>query len=312
MDDLHVLPKFRDSLSYVYVERCRIDREEKAVAVWDERGMTPLPVASLCVLMLGPGTTVTQAAIAALADNNCLLIWCGEQNVRFYACGMGATRGAGRLLHQARLASDEDLRLGVVCRMYAKRFGEAVDPDSSVQQLRGREGYRVREAYARLAAETGVPWTGRSYDRGTWTRADPINRAISAANACLYGLCHAAILSAGYSPALGFIHTGKQLSFVYDMADLYKLETALPVAFRLTAAAPAQLEREVRIALRDVFREQHLLDRILPDLKEVLADDSPADDNSPYDEDAALPADLWTPRLEREGEEGAGAAGDVS
>ena len=114
MDDLHMLPKFRDSMTHLYVERARIDREEKAIAVWDEHGMVPVPVASLCMLMLGPGTTITQAAIAALADNNCLVIWCGEQNVRFYACGMGATRSPARLVHQARLVSDEPLRWEVV------------------------------------------------------------------------------------------------------------------------------------------------------------------------------------------------------
>lgn len=309
MDDLHLLPKFRDSLTHVYLEHARVDREEKSIAVWDEEGMTPIPAASLCVLMLGPGTTITQAAIAALADNNCLVVWCGEQNVRFYACGMGATRSANRLLHQARLASDEDLRWEVVRRMYSLRFGETVSPETSIQQMRGKEGFRVREAYARLSRETGVPWVRRNYDRGRWLAADPINRAISAANSCLYGLCQAAILSAGYSPALGFIHTGKQLSFVYDVADLYKLEVTLPVAFRLTSQQPEHLEREVRIALRDVFREQHLVERIIPDIQGLLADDTPAEETTPFDEDAALPADLWTPSFAEDDEIGPAQVG---
>ena len=295
MDDLHALPKFRDSMTHLYVEHARVDREAKAIAIWDEQGMTPVPAASLCVLMLGPGATITQAAIAALADNNCLVVWCGEQNVRFYACGMGATRSAARLINQARLASDEHLRWEVVRRMYAKRFGETVSPETTIEQMRGKEGFRVREAYARFSRETGVPWVRRNYDRGRWGAADPINRAISAANSCLYGLCHAAILSSGYSPALGFIHTGKQLSFVYDIADLYKLAITVPTAFRVTAQGPPKLEREVRISLRDAFREQRLIQRIIPDIREVLADDTPAEETSPYDEDAALPADLWTP-----------------
>lgn len=300
MDDLHMLPKFRDSMTHLYVERARIDREEKAIAVWDEHGMVPVPVASLCMLMLGPGTTITQAAIAALADNSCLVIWCGEQSVRFYACGMGATRSAARLVHQARLVSDERLRWEVVKCMYESRFGEEVGPEVSIQQMRGKEGFRVRETYARLSKETGVPWSGRSYERNRWQGADPINRALSAANSCLYGLCHAAILSAGYSPALGFIHTGKQLSFVYDIADLYKLEITLPVAFRITAQAPLELEREVRIALRDAFREGHLIERIVPDIQKLLADDTQAEELGSYDEDAARPSDLWTPSFASE------------
>lgn len=298
MDDLHALPKFRDSMSHLYVERARVDREDKAIAIWDENGMTPVPVASLCVLMLGPGTTLTQAAVVSLAENNCLVVWCGEQNVRFYACGMGATRSAARLIHQARLASNEDLRWQVVRRMYAKRFAEDVGLEISIEQMRGKEGFRVRDAYARFSRESGVPWAGRSYERNRWVGADPINRALSAANSCLYGLCHAAILSAGYSPALGFIHTGKQLSFVYDIADLYKLEVSVPTAFRITADNPPELERSVRIALRDVFREQRLIERIIPDIRDMLADDTPAEEGAAYDDDPALPSDLWTPSIE--------------
>jgi CRISPR-associated protein Cas1 len=295
MDDLHALPKFRDSMTHLYVERARVDREEKALAIWDEHGMTPVPAASLCVLMLGPGTTITQAAVAACCDNNCLLIWCGEQNVRFYACGTGATRSAARLIHQARLASDEALRWEVVRRMYCRRFREEIGPEVSIEQMRGKEGYRVREAYARFSRETGVPWTGRSYERNRWQGADPINRALSAANACLYGLCHAAILSAGYSPALGFIHTGKQLSFVYDIADLYKLDVTVPAAFQVTAEGEQELERRVRICLRDYFRREKLVGRIIPDIQEILADETPPEELGAYDEDAARPADLWTP-----------------
>lgn len=185
MDDLHALPKVRDTLSYWYVEHVRIDRHENSVAVWDEDGCTPAPVASLAVLMLGPGTRITQSAVAMLADNNCLLIWCGEENVRFYASGMGGTRSASALLHQARLVSNEEERLRVVRQMYWMRFGTRVDEALSVQQLRGMEGARVREVYARLSRETGVPWTGRSYDRTNWGSADPVNRALSCANSCL-------------------------------------------------------------------------------------------------------------------------------
>jgi len=189
--------------------------------------------------------------------------------------------------------------------MYLMRFPEPLPEDISIQQLRGMEGQRVRETYQTLSARFGVPWHGRSYDRGDWRSADPINRAISAANSCLYGLCHAAILSAGYSPALGFIHTGKQLSFVYDIADLYKTETSLPVAFYITSRAQSDqgLEREVRLALRDVFRASKLLDRILPDLQRLLADETTQEQLATYDDDPARPADLWGPPDESAGPE---------
>lgn len=174
-----------------------------------------------------------------------------------------------------------------------------------MEQLRGFEGVRVREAYAKASRDSGVEWSGRSYDRTDWRSADPVNRALSCGNACLYGLCHAAILATGYSPAIGFIHTGKQLSFVYDIADLYKVELTIPIAFRIAKENPGNLERAVRLLCRDMFRETRLLQRIVPDIKRVFGiKDSDAEPDFAPDADPALPTDLWTPEWEKGTEEG--------
>lgn len=277
IDDLHQLPKFRDALSYCYLEHVRVDRHEASVSIWDQVGETPLPAAGLNVLMLGPGTVITHAAVEALADNNCLVVWCGEENVRFYAFGTGGTQSSVRLLHQARLFAEDARRMDVVRRMYAIRFEEIPRADYTIEQLRGMEGNRVRQAYQRWSRETGVPWRGRHYDTRDWEHADPVNKALSAANACLYGLCHAAIVSAGYSPAIGFIHTGSMRSFVLDIADLYKCELTIPMAFEL-AALPIQMpiERAARITCRDRFRDGKLLERVLPDIDRCLGPLDPA------------------------------------
>ena len=299
MEDLHLLPQIRDSFSHLYVEHAKIDRHEKSIAIHDLTGFSPVPAASITVLMLGPGTNITQSAITTLADNNCLVIWCGEENVRFYASGMGGTRSAAHVLKQARLVSNEQSRLEVVKNMYRMRFTDSPDDMLSVEQLRGMEGVRVREAYARLSKEYGVEWNGRNYDRSNWANSDPVNRALSCANSCLYGVCHAAILAAGFSPALGFIHTGKQLSFVYDIADLYKVEIAVPLSFKIAKDPPSNLERAVRYACRDAFRDQKLLQRIVPDIKRVLGEKGSEEqqDFAP-DSDPALPTELWTPESE--------------
>jgi CRISPR-associated protein Cas1 len=220
--------------------------------------------------MLGPGTSITHAAIKALAQNNCLLAWTGEQGVRMYAASTGGTFSARRVIRQAMLVSNEQSRLDVACRMYKFRFSDPLPDDISLEVIRGMEGIRVRKVYAEAAAQFSVNWQGRNYDQDEWAHADPINRALSTATACLYGLCHAAILSAGYSPALGFIHTGKMLSFVYDIADLYKTEVVIPLAFRIASQTPADLERVVRLACRDAFATSRLMDRMLPDIAEVL------------------------------------------
>jgi len=296
MQNLQELPRFADKLSYLYVEHAVVDRHEKAIAVHRADGSIAVPAASLAVLLLGPGTTITHAAVHTLADNNCQVLWCGEHGVRFYAQGLGGARHSRNLIRQAALVSNDVTRLQVVIRMYCMRFDEKFDDDLTLQQLRGKEGVRVRQAYAEASQRYNVPWEGRSYERAAWNSADPVNRALSAANACLYGLVHAAILSGGYSPALGFIHCGKQLSFVYDVADLYKVAYTIPAAFAIAAEKPADLERQVRISCRDRFREARLMERILPDIAKAL--DVPEKElaEDEFAADGALPAGLWQPQ----------------
>jgi len=296
--DLHILPKLRDGLGYLYLERGKIEQSQQAVEFLDKEGRTLIPAASLACLLLGPGTSITHEAIKRLTDNGCSVVWSGEEGVRCYAQGGGETRKADRLIHQARIVSDPAKRLQVALAMYYYRFAEKLDPKLSIEQIRGLEGVRVRTAYAEASKEYGVPWNGRWYHRGHWSAADSVNRALSAANACLNGLCHAAIVSVGYSPGLGFVHTGKQLSFVYDVADLYKAELTIPLAFRMTAESREKLESRVRAACRDLFYEKKLLARLLPDIDRVLGYRKGSEDEEESletDTDPALPGDLWSP-----------------
>ncbi len=300
MQNLRELPKLRDSTSYLYVEHAIVDRKDSAIEFIDKEGRAMIPIASLCVLMLGPGTSISHAAVRALAENGCTTIWTGEDATRCYAQGTGETRKAYHLLRQAELASDPQKRMQVVLGMYEKRFGARLESDLSIEQIRGFEGVRVREAYAEASREYGVEWKGRRYDRQAWGSGDPINRALSAANALLNGICHAGIVSGGYSPALGFIHTGKQLSFVYDIADLYKVDVTIPLAFKVVAESKEGVERRVRMACRARFKEMKLLGRILPDIDELLGvrgEPEPVAEND-IDEDGASPEPLWSPPAE--------------
>ncbi len=301
MDSLHLLPTVRDSLSYLYVEHCRIEQDGKAIALFDEQGKTPVPCASLMLLMVGPGTSITHAAIRALAENGCLVVWCGEEGTRLYAQGLGETRSAHNLLWQASQWADPERHLAVVIRLYRMRFSEKLPANLSLKQLRGREGMRVRWAYEHASRETGVPWHGRSYARQKWGAADPVNRALSAANACLYGICHAAIVAAGFSPGIGFIHTGKMLSFVYDIADLYKTEFSIPISFRVVAEGEHDVEGRTRRACRDAFRERRLLARIVPDIGRALGMEEIPEERTSVDEDLTAPGMLWDPEGPVEG-----------
>lgn len=293
--NLRILPKVRDSWSYLYVEHARIDQEDKGICIHDAKGRVHVPCASLSLLMLGPGTSVTHAAIMTVAEAGCLIVWCGEQGIRFYAQGMGEMRSAANLLRQAEYWADNEKRLQVVRKMYEMRFPERLEGHLTLRQIRGKEGARVRDAYAKASERYGVPWEGRNYDRADWDRSDPINRAISAGNACLYGVVHAAIVACGYSPALGFIHTGKMLSFVYDIADLYKTEIVVPAAFMETAKGKDELESRVRYRCRDLFAQTKLLGRIVDDIDSLFDIKADSASGSRMDLEVAVPGAIWDP-----------------
>ncbi len=263
----------KERLSVVFIEKGEIDVLDGAFVVVDATGVrTHVPVGGVACVMLEPGTRVSHRAAALAARVGTLLVWVGEAGVRLYSSGQPGGARADRLLYQARLALDDALRLKVVRKMYALRFGEEPPARRSVEQLRGIEGARVRRTYQILAKQFGVTWKGRDYDAQAWDTSDIPNRCLSAATACLYGVTEAAVLAAGYAPAVGFIHTGKPLSFVYDIADVYKFETVVPVAFKVAGSGTtANVERAVRLGCRDVFRQTRLLDRIIPDIEVILA-----------------------------------------
>lgn len=284
----------KERSSLIFVEHGRIDVIDGAFVVVDQEGTrTHVPVGGFACVMLEPGTRVSHAAVALAARAGTLLVWIGEGGVRLYASGQPGGARADRLLHQARLALDETARLAVVRRMFALRFGEEAPERRSVDQLRGVEGVRVRRLYELLARRHGVAWDRRAYDRAEWDAADLPNRCLSAATSCLHGLSEAAVLAAGYAPAIGFLHVGRPLSFVYDVADLFKFETVVPVAFEVAGkAAKGRLEeppeRAVRRACRDAFRRTRLLERIIPTIEDVLSAAGIAPPEPP--EDAQPPA----------------------
>ncbi len=262
----------KDRISVAYVEKGNLDVLDGAFVVVDKNGIrTHIPVGSVCCLMLEPGTRVSHAAVVLAARVGCLLTWIGEGGVRLYSAGQPGGARADRLLYQAKLALDDTARLKVVRKMYELRFKEKPPEKRSIEQLRGIEGARVRQLYQLLAQQYRVQWKKREYDHTEWGSGDIPNRCLSAATSCLYGICEAAILAAGYAPAVGFIHTGKPQSFVYDIGDIFKFETVVPVAFQIASRKPQSPERDVRLACRDAFRQSKLLKRIIPTIEQILA-----------------------------------------
>lgn len=291
----------KDRNSMIFVAMGRIDVRDGAFVVIDEVNgeRMHIPVGSVVCILLEPGTRISHAAVKLAATTGTLLIWVGEAGVRLYSVGQPGGARSDKLLYQAKLALDETLRLKVVRKMFELRFGEAAPERRSVDQLRGIEGARVRKTYELLAKQYNIDWKGRKYNSKDWQAGDTVNQCISAATSCLYGVTEAAILAAGYAPAIGFLHSGKPLSFVYDIADIIKFDTVVPAAFKVASKHSKQPDRDVRIACREAFRKDRTLQRLIPLIEEVLSagEITPP---KPY-EDAQPPA---LPEPESIGDEG--------
>ena len=261
-----------DRLSFVYVEHATISRADSAVTFVKEEGVVHCPAASLSALLLGPGTRITHQAMALLGECGTTVVWVGEQGVRYYASGKSVARSSRLLIAQAKLVSNTRSRLAVARMMYQWRFPGEDTSELTMQQLRGREGARVRSVYRQWSERTGVPWERREYDPNNFGDGSPINQALSAAHAALYGIVHAAIVSLGCAPGLGFVHTGNSWSFVYDVADLYKAEITIPAAFEVVAGYTEGMDigSVTRRAVRDRIRSEKVMERVVRDIQRLL------------------------------------------
>ncbi len=269
---IRALPRIQDRMTFIYLERCRISRDNGSITVKDKSGITDIPAATISVLLLGPGTDVTHRAMELIGDAGVTVIWVGEHGVRYYAYGRALTNHATLLLRQAQLVSNEKKHIHVARMMYQLRFpGEDVSK-LTMQQLRGREGSRIRSLYREQSKKWNVPWDKRKYRPEDYEVGDPVNKSLSAGNACLYGLAHAVICALGCSPGLGFVHVGHELSFAYDVADLYKAEITIPIAFEMAAKDEADIGSATRRRVRDELRKGHIVDRMVHDIKYLLSD----------------------------------------
>ncbi len=278
--ELAELPQISDRMSFIYLEHCVINREDGAVKVTDMEGDVFIPAAAITTLLLGPGCKITHRAMELIGDSGIGIVWVGEHGVRYYAHGRALNSHTRLLLKQAEFVSNVRKHLDVVRKMYQMRFPNEDVSGLTLQQLRGREGSRVRTTYREYSKKWKVPWKGREYDPDNFMSGTPVNQALSAGNVCLYGLAHSVISALGCSAGLGFVHVGHECSFAYDIADLYKAETTIPIAFEMAAKVrnefgdkvPQDFSGMVRRRLRDEIVKRHLLERMVHDIKYLLSD----------------------------------------
>ncbi|APR04655.1 type I-E CRISPR-associated endonuclease Cas1e [Thauera chlorobenzoica] len=266
------LPQVKDKYPFLYLERGRLEIDDSSIKWIDaDNNVVPLPVATLNALLLGPGTTVTHDAVKTAVSANCSICWVGEDSLLFYAAGFLPTADTRNLKQQIELASDAQKSLEVAQRMFARRFPDAELKGKSLQEMMGMEGYRVRALYQQKAEEYQVGWKGRQFTPGKFELGDVTNQVLTATNAALYGILCSAVHSMGYSPHIGFIHSGSPLPFIYDLADLYKETLCIDLAFSLTRDLAGRYDKhKVSAAFRQRVIETELLARVGEDIQDMF------------------------------------------
>lgn len=299
---LAMLPRVSDGLSFLFVDICRVVQTDTGVCAEVETDAgavhrVPIPTASLACVLLGPGTSITSPAMATFMRHNTTVVNCGAGGILNYGSFPAPNRTTKWIDRQARAYSDDQRRLEIATRMYQMRFGAEPPPSTSVERLRQLEGARMKALYRSLATKNRVKPFKRNYDPHDWDDQDPVNKALSAGNAALYGVVHSVLAHLGCHPALGFVHSGKQDAFVYDIADLYKAQTTVPLAFSLSRAENP--EREARFRLRQDLKLYRLIPQIVRDVQALLSPDSPDEDRSeeepPRSGGPWQVVDLWDP-----------------
>jgi CRISPR-associated protein Cas1 len=286
------LARVEDRLSFVYLERCTVHRDNNAITAEDVDGVTHVPSATIGTLLLGPGTRVTHQAMSLLGDSGAGVVWVGEHGVRFYAGGRALTRSSSLVEAPATAWANRVTRLKVAREMYRLRFPD-LDPEGYTrQQLLSMEGKRLKDCYRRESARTGVPWYRREFNRDDFSAGDAPNQAITAAAQCMYGIAHAVVVALGCSPGLGFVHSGHERSFVLDVADFYRTDVAIPAAFDAAAEGMEDVAARTRRMLRDRINSTRLLNRCVRDIKHVLGyDEKPEPDDADADDRVTLQSD---------------------
>ncbi len=232
-----------------------------------------IPYQTVSMILLGPGTSMTHDVLRLCARHGTLLAAVGEGGVKSYTAppmGQGHSDVARR--HAERWA-DPRQRLDTARKLYAWRFGRVL-PHRDIETLRGIEGARMKESYRLVAQRFGIDWQGRRYDRDNPNAADQPNQAINHAATFVEAAADIAVAAVGALPPLGFIHEDSSNAFTLDIADLWRVDVTLPLAFGTLKAyhenKTDNLERDVRRRAARLFRQEKLIPRMIDRIKELF------------------------------------------
>jgi CRISPR-associated protein Cas1 len=267
--ELDELPRLGDRISFLTLDRVRVEQGRTGVEAWSQAEdgalcRASLPVAQIAVLCFGPGSSVTSPAMATLARAGTSVLFSDAAGIVSYACARPLTGDAKWAAAQARIWVDPGMRLAAARRLYAERFPDHQLPDNvTVARLRAFEGRYMRTIYQGESARYKV----RGFRRAPGSD-DPVNSSLNRANSIVYGLALSVISALACSPALGFIHHGRAGALIYDLADVYKPAVSIPAAFQAASRDPAA--RDVGKMVRERIHRQQVLPAMLALLQEIL------------------------------------------
>ncbi|WP_173934951.1 type I-E CRISPR-associated endonuclease Cas1e [Chelativorans sp. Marseille-P2723] len=270
-----------DRHGLVWLDRGRLEVEDGCLRFLTagggelQAGDYQIPHQSLSVILLGPGTSVTHDALRLLARHGCALAAIGEGAVRFYTAPPLMPDSSAIAREQVRLWADPATRMEVARAMYAIRFGEIVRT-RDIEVLRGQEGARIKRSYQLAAERHGLPWKGRRYDRDNPNKGDIPNQALNHAASAMRAAGCVAVAAVGAIPQLGFVHEDSGQSFVLDIADLYRHDVTLDIAFGAAAEclkSGESVERLTRRRAARLFRQRNVIPSMIDRIKSLIGPD---------------------------------------
>lgn len=279
MIDRKLVSRVSDRISFLYVEKAKIVKSNNTLCIENHIGKYLIPAGMILTLFLGPGTSITHDAISYISESGMCIVWTGTKENKTYAYGECLNHSSKPIYTQAKYVTNKRKHLEIARKMYQMRFPNDDFTGLSIAKMRGKEGTRMRQIYSKYAKQFNIPWYGRNYDPKTYNASDLPNQILTTANQILYGICTAAIVALGFSPALGFIHVGLDKSFVYDISDLYKADNTIPMSFKLASefnnisgvdTTSSTFQSAIRKSLQDQICTKKLLTNIVHDLFELF------------------------------------------
>lgn len=259
-----------ERISLLYVEKAKIEQSEYGVQIRQGSKVSEIPITTISCLILGPGTNITHRAVSNCAQAGCSICWMGMDQAVFYAYGNPTTNKSKNILKQMHYHESKVLHTEIIHKMYNWRYPNEKIKSMSLEELKGFEGKKMKEIYSEYAQKYNIDWNFRNAKLNEFDELDLPNKYLNSINHTLYAITQAIIQIMGYSPAIGFIHTGHMQAFTFDISDLFKEEITIPLAFKLTKEKGYFDRNKMISEYRQFITDKKVIKRMVNYLEELF------------------------------------------